>query len=530
MVKERKGIAMGLSKKAKVRFRGPQYIDAKRRFERRLSVVQIGIPGSGKTMTNKMLLVGAAFGIDPETLTHEELDAMFLQGLVEKRYYATTGRSTQEPDEPIGAFVANSEIRCACGWHTVALEGGEPGACPECGGVALTHSSKGLVWRWGPLGLAMLEGKPFFWNEFSRCPQKTQDVMIPVLSENYLSVDQIGETITARDGFQFIADMNTEEHDMAVESFCWALGRRVRKVYYYEPDEKVVQGVLEDRLIRKHQGLIGPIMQVFREVTGMYRAGELPRPPLVSGMLEWANDFAIELAVRTPEREALVKAAELTWLPDVVGHSREQTKRVKAVIETAAEDFRIGRSGDVIDLVEEDAKFCYEILNSARLFNVDFLPYKPFREVLEEAGITDYSLLWTLLDPSVKIEQKKGLGQKTLVKIVSSLQATIRSADIKQNAEGFSISKEQPDHWKKRDYEYRVGTLVREFVTEAGCGQLHFSDLNSLLNRRVFSFADLDYEDIKSWAGTDKWKTPLLDWMEKCPDQLQNLVAAEVLL
>ena len=35
---------MGLNRKAKVRFRGPQFIDAKRRFDKQLSIVQIGIP------------------------------------------------------------------------------------------------------------------------------------------------------------------------------------------------------------------------------------------------------------------------------------------------------------------------------------------------------------------------------------------------------------------------------------------------------------------------------------------------------
>ena len=520
---------MGLSRKAKVRFRGPQYLDAKRRFEKRLSVVQIGIPGSGKTMTNKMLLVGLAFGIDPETLTHGELDEKFLQGLVEKRYYATTGRSTQEPDEPIGAFVANSEIRCDCGWRTVALEGEEPDACPKCGSASLSFSNKGLVWRWGPLGLAMLEGKPFFWNEFSRCPQKTQDVMIPVLSEGYLSVDQIGETITAKDGFQFIADMNTEEHDTAVESFCWALGRRVRKVYYYEPTEEVVRGVLEDRLIKKHQGLIGPIMQVFTEVTAMYHAGELPRPPLVSGMLEWANDFAIEIEVGTKERDALVKAAELTWLPDVVGHNRAQTDRVKTIIETAAQNFRLGRGGKIIDLVEEDVKFAYDVLN--RVLKVDYLGYQPFRDVAEENGITDYSLLWTLTDPRSKIGEQEGMGRKSVVKVVSSLNATVRGAGVTQNAEGYWVSKEQPEHWGKTPYQ--LGTLLREFVTEAGCGELYYSDLNDLMNRRIHTFADLvamDQDDLRNWVAENEWRRPLVDWMGKCPDQLQNLAASEVLL
>lgn len=518
---------MGLNTKAKVRFRGPQFIDAKRRFDKQLSIVQIGIPGSGKTMTNKMLLVGLAFNIDPETITHEELDEMFLRGLVEKRYYATTGRSTQEPDEPIGAFVANSEARCSCGWHVTVLEGEEPDECAECGNKSLTFTSKGLVWRWGPLALAMLEGKPFFWNEFSRCPQKTQDVMIPVLSEGYLSVDQIGETITATDGFQFLADMNTEEHDTAVESFCWALGRRVRKVYYYEPTEAVVRGVLEDRLISKHQGLIGPIMQVFGEVTAMYHAGELPRPPLVSGMLEWANDFAIEIEAGTKERDALVKAGELTWLPDVVGHNRAMTDRVKAVIETAAQNFRLGRGGKVVDLVEEDVRIAYDILN--RVMKVDYLGYKAFKELAEDNGITDYSLLWTMTDPSADIGNQEGLGTKTVLKILASLNATKRSAGVQQNAEGYMVSKEHPEHWE--DFRYQLGTLTREFVAEAGCGSLHYSDLNDLHSKRIITFADLlDYVGLESWVEENEWRRPLLDWMSKCPDQVQNLAAADVLL
>jgi len=523
---------MGLNKKAKVRFRGDQYETAKVRFEAGLCCAQIGIPGSGKTLANKMILVGDAYGIDPSTLTFDELDEKFRQGLIDEKFFAHTGRQTDEPDDLIGCYVKQTEIRCSCGWQSLVIEGeSDVNACPDCSSATIVKSDSGLVWRWGPLSLAMGAdsdvGRPFFYNEMSRSPQKSQDVMIPVISESYLSVTALGRIITAKPGFKVIADMNTEEHDSAVESFCWALGRRLRKVYFYEPTEEVVQGVLEDQIAKKHEGLIGPIMETFKEVMSMYHAGELPRPPLVSGMLEWANDFAIEIAVNGDERAALVRSAELTWLPDVVGHNRAATDRVKAVIESAAQTFKMGRGGKVVNLIEEEAKFAYEVIN--RVFQVEYLPYEPMREMMNDNGVTDYSLLWTLTDPSAKLE-RQGLGTKSVLKVAAVLNATKSTAGVEQDREGYPISKEKPEHWKT---PYRLGTLLREFVTEADLGELHWGDLNDLLNRGIHTFSDLaamSTSDVEGWVSQSEWRKPLLTWLEQEIDRLQNLSASGVLL
>ena len=189
--KKKEEFAMaGLNDKAKVKFRGEQYRDLLIRVQAGLHVGLLGIPGTGKTMAAKMALL-ALNKKKPDKLTHPQLDEMFKKLIESGRIYTCLGKQTTLPSEVIGAYVKVSEIRCGdCGWQSVVYEDEHHGdTCPKCKSVGLSKTDSGLTWRWGPLAKAMTEGKPFFFNELTRAPAKTQDVLIAPLSEGYLPVD-----------------------------------------------------------------------------------------------------------------------------------------------------------------------------------------------------------------------------------------------------------------------------------------------------------------------------------------------------
>lgn len=392
---------------AKVAFRGPQYEVARKRLRAGKSIALLGQPGSGKTLCAKMLLLDIC-GYHPDAMTHDKLDEVFRHLVEIERIYYLQGTESTEAADVVGSFVRASEISCGdCGWRTLAYESTvHAGTCPECRSKALHKDELGLVFRYGPFANALRYGKPFFWNEMFRCPQETQDVAIPALSEGILSVPQTGETILASPGFVMVADMNTEEHDAKAHSFCWALGSRLRKVEFAHPDATVVEQVLRDRVA---DGLVDPLLRLYNDVELMYRAGDVQRPILIRGLLEMASDVEIERKAGASFRDAFVSAATYTWRGDVVGTRASCGPSVDELIAKVGdslvwdEDAGEAVMRDVVEIRRVET-FLKDVLG------LDRLGFSTVRILCDTHGITAWPQLWSLVRSEVTFADTERFG------------------------------------------------------------------------------------------------------------------------
>lgn len=505
---------MGLDSDAKVKFRGPQYRQTFLRLNNGYHTALIGPPGPGKTMCGKMSVMRYC-GLDPESMTHEEFDRRWREGVANREWEIVVGRWTLEPEDVIGAFVKSSELRCGdCSWETVVYEGQEFEQCPECGSPAIQKTDVPLRWRHGALARAMIHGRPFFWNEFTRSPRRTQEVLIAPTADGHLSVDQIGETILAEDGFVVVTDMNTEEHDRDVEMFGWAMGSRLRKIHFPHPDEDLVRKILRDRL--ESPSLIDPIVKVFNKVSEMESSGHVSRPIVPRGLLSWADDISLELDNGSEPAEAFARAAELTWLHDVVGSDDRKRSRVKSHIQEVASGLTF-EDGRMVDIEKMEMDRVYRLLHHD--LGIDRLPKGGVQALCREHAIQDFSQLWNLRD-------RGSVTSQGVPKIGGTLMRKIWVALDGSTTQGRDQS--MPDKPLDDVPEYELYTVVEHALER----DLWEKQKNQLQSRGLRTWDDVRTALSESRIDEDSPGVvgQLAEWCNDNFDKLENLAHSDVLL
>lgn len=506
---------------AKVRFRGDQLKRAWRRFNAGFHLAMIGIPGSGKTMLAKMILL-MWDGQNPENMTHDEMDDAFKLQILEEKIFYVQGTESLEPIDVIGGFVKANNTYCnKCSWSTIVYEGERWVTCPECESDDLGQDNLGLVWRDGPLAKAAKRGAPFFWNEMSRCPQGTQDVVMSLLSEGVMSIPGLGETIIANDGFIMVADMNTEEHDAKVHAFCWALGSRLRKIEFDNPDDDTVRKILEDRL--STQGLVDPLVRLYNEVDVLHKESEVQRPILVRGLLEHAKDFDLEVKEGETPREAFIVGADSTWRADVLGSRQRGAELVDSTVRKIADSLVIADTGDF------KMRDVAELEKLHRLFKdvlgVPRLGFNSVRNLASENALTTWANAWALLDPSINFWGSKGVGWNKRSQIKAGLYLTTTNPTQSPGWRD-DLTHETVENQKKF-LQYVPGRLLG-FALGANGVAVEYQNLNADHNVETFS----DLNDLWN-AEAMKIETDyprVATWITSNPDLLGELVGHDVML